>query len=328
VGAFISGINHPPHSTSGAQVKLHEDGAVTLFTGVTEIGQGSDTILAQIVADELGIELEDVRVLSSDTELTPVHAGSYSSRGAYWGGKAARAAAADAKRQLFGVASNLLEAAPEDLIARDRRIFVRGSPDRSIRIRDVVLASMITAAGDGNPIMGKGYYRAPVDYVDFETGEGNVTNAYSFESQIAEVEVNPETGKVKLINMVVAHDIGIAINPMAVEGQLEGSVSMGMGQVLYEKSIRKNGRFQNSSFVDYSLHTSMDMADVESILVATENPNDPFEPKEAGEGTQVATPAAIANAIYDAIGVRIKELPITPEKILKALEGKRKATEK
>lgn len=328
VGAFISGINHPPHSTSAAQVKLHEDGAVTLLTGVTELGQGSDTILAQIVAEELGVRFEDIRVISSDTELTPVHAGSYSSRGTYWGGKAVRAAAADAKQQLFAVASNLLEAAPQDLVAKDRRIFVRGSPDRSLSIREVVLASMITSAGDGNPIMGRGYHRAPVDYVDFETGEGNVTNAYSFESQIAEVEVDPETGKVKLLNMTVAHDTGVVINPMTVEGQLEGSVSMGMGQVLFEESIRQDGRIKNPSFVDYSLHTSMDMTDVECILIDTENPEDPFEPKEAGEGTQVATPSAIANAVYNAIGVRIKELPITPEKILRALEERKKNTKR
>ncbi len=324
VGAFISGMAVPPHIASGAHVKFHEDGAVTLLTGVTDIGQGSDTVLAQIVADELGVRFEDIRVISSDTELTPVHAGSYSSRGTYWAGKATKAAAADAKQQLFAVAANLLEANPEDLIAKDRFIFVTGTPERKIPIRDVILASMM--AGNGNPIMGRGFYRPPIDYVNFETGEGNVTPAYSFESQIAEVEVNPETGKVRLLKMTVAHDTGIVINPMAVEGQIEGSVSMGMGQVLFEESIRQNGLIQNPSFVDYGLHTAMDMADVESIFIDTENPDDPFEPKEAGEGTQVATPSAIANAIYSAIGVRIKELPITPEKILKALEEKKKST--
>ena len=170
--------------------------------------------------------------------------------------------------------------------------------------------------------MGRGYYRAPVDYVNFETGEGNITGAYSFESQIAEVEVDSETGKVKLVKMIVAHDTGTTINPMNVEGQLEGSVSMGMGQALMEESIWKNGIIQNPSFIDYGLHTSLDMAKVGCILIDTKNPEDPFEPKEAGEGTQVATPSAIANAIYNAIGVRIKTLPITPEKVLSALQKK------
>lgn len=320
VGAFISGMAIPPHTSSGAQVKLHEDGAVTLLTGVTEIGQGSDTILAQIVADELGVAFEDVRVISSDTEITPVHAGSYSSRGAYWGGKAVKAAAFDAKKQLLQIAAVLLEANPEDLEARDRMIFVKETPERAIPIKGVVLASMLE--GDGNPIMGSGFYKADVDYVNFETGEGNATGAYSFESQIAEVSVDPETGKAKLHKMTIGHDTGTTINPMAVEGQLEGSVSMGMGQALLEKTISKNGLIHNPSFTEYGLHTAMDMSDVDCILVDTENPDDPFEPKEAGEGTQVATPSAIANAIYHATGVRIKKLPITPEKILDAMEKK------
>lgn len=319
-GAFISGMAIPPHTTSGAQVKLHEDGGVSLFTGVTEIGQGSDTVLAQITADVLGVDIDDIRVISSDTEVTPVHAGSFSSRGTYWGGKAVRAAALDAKKQLFEVAAAILEANPEDLEARDRKIFVKGSLDKAIPIKDVILASMM--ARDGNPIMGRGFFKARVDPVNFETGEGNVTPAYSFESQIAEVEVNHETGKVKLVNMTVGHDTGTTINPMAVEGQLEGSVSMGMGQTLMEEIVSKKGLIMNTSFLEYGIHTSMDMPQVRCILVDTENPDDPFEPKEAGEGTQVATPSAIANAVYNATGVRIKELPITPEKILKAF-GKR-----
>ncbi len=320
-GAFISGMAIPPHTSSGAQVKLHEDGAVTLLTGVTEIGQGSDTVLAQIVADELGIGFEDVRVISSDTEITPVHAGSFSSRGTYWGGKAAKAAALDAKQQLFVVAGNLLEANPEDLEARDRKISVKGSPARAVPVKDVVLVSMMER--DGNPIMGRGYYKAPVDSVNFETGEGNVTAAYSFEAQVAEVDVNHETGKTKLRKMTVGHDTGTTVNPMAVEGQMEGSVSMGMGQALLEKLVTKDGLILNPSFLEYGLHTSMDMAEVGCILLDTKNPDDPFEPKEAGEGTQVATPAAIANAIYHATGVRIKDLPITPEQILDTMENEK-----
>ncbi len=321
VGSFISGFNVPPHSTSAAQVKMHEDGGVTLLTGVTDIGQGSDTINAQIAAEFLGVRVEDVRVISSDTEITPVHAGSYSSRGAYWGGKAVRAAALDAREQLFEVAAALLEANPADLEARDRRIFVKGSPEKAIPISQVVLASVMEK--DGNPILGRGFYKAPTEFPNLETGEGNATKAYSFEAQIAEVEVDPETGKVRLLNMTVGHDTGTTINPLSVEGQLDGSISMGMGQVLYEQNLIEQGQYLNPSLLEYKLHTSLEMANTKAILVETFNPDDPFEPKEAGEGTQVATPSAIANAIYDAIGVRIKDLPITPEKILNALEEKR-----
>jgi len=175
---------------------------------------------------------------------------------------------------------------------------------------------------EGNPILGRGYYRPDIDLVNFETGEGNISPDYSFGTQIAEVEVDKETGKVKLLRMTAAHDVGLAINPMAVEGQTEGSISMGQGQVLTEDVIVEEGRVLNPSFLNYGMPTSMETADIKSIIVESENPEDSFAPKEAGEGMQVPTPAAIANAIYDAIGVRIKDLPITPEKILKALEEK------
>ncbi|MDO8637262.1 MAG: xanthine dehydrogenase family protein molybdopterin-binding subunit, partial [Dehalococcoidia bacterium] len=231
-GTFISGMLIPPHTSSGAFVKVHEDGGVTLIAGIPEIGQRSDTIPSQIVADELGIALEDVQVVSGDTEITPLHAGSYSSRG-MWASKAVKAAALDAKRQLFEVVAKELEANPEDLEARDRRIYVKGSPEKGMSFKEAVLASYMSK--EGNPILGRGYYKPDIDLVNFETGEGNLSPDYSFGTQIAEVEVDKETGKVKLLRMTVGHDVGLAINPMAVEGQTEGSISMGQGQVLYEE---------------------------------------------------------------------------------------------
>ena len=320
-GTFISGMLVPPHTSSGAFVKVHEDGGVTLLAGIPEIGQGSDTVMSQIAADELGIALEDVQVVSGDTEIAPPHAGSFSSRGTLWAGKAVKAAASDARRQLFEVAAQALEANPEDLEARDRRIYVKGNPEKGMSFKDAVLASYMSK--EGNPILGRGYYRPDIDLVNFETGEGNLSPDYSFGTQIAEVEVDKETGKIKLLRMTVGHDVGLAINPMAVEGQTEGSISMGQGQVLTENVIVEEGRVFNPSFLTYGLPTSMETADIKSIIVESENPDDPFAPKEAGEGMQVPTPAAIANAVYDAIGVRIKYLPITPEKILRALEEKR-----
>ena len=318
-GAFVSGVLIPPHTSSGAFVKVHEDGGVSLLVGIPEIGQGSDTITSQIVADELGIALEDVQVVSGDTEIAPPHAGSFSSRG-MWASKAAKAAASDARRQLFEVAAQALEANPEDLAARDRRIYVKGNPEKGMSFKDAVLASYMSK--EGNPILGRGYYRPDIDLVDFETGEGNLSPDYSFGTQLAEVEVDKETGKVKLLRMTVGHDVGLAINPMAIEGQTEGSISMGQGQVLTEDVIVEEGRVFNPSFLTYGLPTSMETADIKSIIIDSENQEDSFAPKEAGEGMQIPTPAAIANAVYDAIGVRIKDLPITPEKILKALEEK------
>jgi len=319
-GSFISGMLIPPHTSSAAFIKLHEDGGVTLIAGIPEIGQGSDTAISMIVAEELGISIEDIQVTTGDTELTPPHAGSYSSRGTLWAGKAVREAALDVKKQIFEVAADLLEADPEDLEAKDRNIYVKGSPGKSIPFRDVVVASYLSK--EGNPILGKGYYKPPIDLVNFDTGEGNLTPAYSFSAQVAEVDVDKETGDVKLNNMVVAHDSGLTINPMAVEGQLEGSVSMGQGQSLLEEGIFEKGQVLNPSFLSYKLPLACDTPNIKTVIVESEDPSDPFLPKEAGEGTQVSTPGAIANAVYNATGVRIKELPITPEKILKGLEEK------
>ncbi len=320
-GSFISGMIVPPHTSSAAFIKLHEDGGVTLIAGIPEIGQGSDTAIAMIVAEELGISVEDIRVTTGDTELTPPHAGSYSSRGTLWAGKAVREAALDVKRQLFEVASSLLEANPDDLEAKNGRIYVKGSPEKGLPFRDVVVASYLSK--EGNPLLGKGYYRPPIDMVNFETGEGNLTPAYSFSAQVAEVDVDRETGEVKLKNMVVAHDSGLTINPMAVEGQLEGSVSMGQGQSLSEEGIFENGQVMNPSFLTYKFPLACDTPNIKTVIVESKDPSDPFLPKEAGEGTQVSTPGAIANAVYNATGVRIKDLPITPEKVLRGLEQKK-----
>lgn len=318
-GAFVSGVCIPPYTASSAFVKVHEDGGITLLTGVTDIGQGSSTILAQIVADTLGVHLEDLRVISGDTELTPAHAGSFSSRGTLWGGKAVREAALDVKRQLFQVVAEKLEVSPEDLEAKDRRVYVKGSPGKGMSFKEALWASFLSK--EGNPLLGKGYYHAKdVEVIDYRTGMGNRTPAYSFGAQGALVIVDKETGKVNLEKMAAAHDCGFAVNPLNVEGQLEGSISMGQGQVLLEELTIEKGQVMNPNFLDYKLPTAIESIQVKTIVVESRNPEEPFEPKEAGEGTQISTPAAIANAIYDAVGVRVKEIPATPEKILEALK--------
>jgi 4-hydroxybenzoyl-CoA reductase subunit alpha len=315
---FVSGMLVPPHNISAALVKLQIDGGVTLLTGISEIGQGSDTIMSQIIADELGIGIEDIRITSGDTELTPPHAGSYSNRGTLWAGNAVKVAALDVKKQIFEVAASLLEANVEDLEAKDRRIYVKGSPDRGIPFKEVVAASFLRE--DGNPILGKGYYRPDIDVVDFTTGEGKLTPAYSFDAQGIEVEVDKETGEVRVLNHIVAHDCGTAINPMNIEGQIEGAtISMGEGEALFEEVIMENSSLLNPSFLTYKIPTSLEMPDIKSILIEAADPNLPLGAKTS-EGTLVSTPAAIANAVYNATGVRIKDLPITPEKILKGLE--------
>ena len=316
--AYISGHGMPLHAPSGAIVKVNEDGGVTLVIGVSNIGQGSDTALAQVAAEELGIALEDIRVISGDTEICPVHAGSYSSRGTLWGGNAVKAAAADAKRQLLEVVADKFEVSVDDLEVGNRKIWVKGSPDKAITFAEAVVASML---GKGNPIIGRGFYKCETTNMNPSTGEGNLSPAYSFGAQVAEVEVDRETGKVKVTKMYLAHDCGVTVNPMSVEGQLDGSVQMGQGQALTEELQYVDGCQQlNSSFLDYRMPTALDMAKTVFEPVETLDTSTPLGAKEAGEGTQVSTVPAIVNAIYDAIGVMITDLPVTPEKVLKALE--------
>ncbi|HLA28755.1 MAG TPA: molybdopterin cofactor-binding domain-containing protein [Syntrophales bacterium] len=304
--------------SSGALVELQEDGTIILFTGGADIGQGLNTVLSQITAEVLGVGIEDIRIVAADTEITPWDQGTSSSRATMFAGNAVKLAASDARRQLFEAVAERLEANPEDLEARDRKIFVKGSPEKGISFSDAVLAIRLNKK---QPLLGRGYYDPDVERPS-PTGKGNVSPSYSFGADVAEVEVDTETGRVKVSKITGAHDCGFALNPMAVDGQVEGATHMGVGYVLTEGFFREEGQTLNSSFLGHKMLTALDMPEVESMIVEPIDPQGPFGAKEVGEGTSVATAPAIANAIYDAIGVRIKDLPITPEKILKALEEK------
>lgn len=321
--AFVCGVPFP-FDVSGALIKVHENGAVTLITGASDIGQGSDSVLCQIAAEELGVGIEDIRITSADTELTPPDPGTFSSRVTILAGNAVRLAAQDAKNQLFEVAAERLEANINDLEIKDKQIYVKGAPDRGISIADAVQAAQY--GEDGKLILGKGFYSPKIALSKLkilETGEGNLSSAYSFGCQVAEVEVDPDTGIVEVTDYFGAHDCGRALNPMSVEGQFEGGIQMGLGYALSEEVLYdQRGLMLNPSFVNYEFPTAMDMPNVEISIVEAIDPKGPYGAKEAGEGSTVPTAAAIANAIYNAVGVRIKDLPITPEKILEALQKK------
>jgi len=314
--AFVSGANVDPNHVFSPIVKINYDGSVTLITGATEIGQGCETILSQIVAEELGLRMEDVSLISADTELAPVEPGSYSSRVTFISGNAVLSAAQEVKKELFKVAAEKLEANPEDLMAADRKIWVRGSPERGMGFDEIM---DICRSQANLPIVKRGYFKPKAILPNVWTGEGNWSQAYSFGAQGAEVEVDRETGKVKVLRMKGAHDCGRAINPMAVEGQLEGSSVGGMGFALFEQFLQAEGLAMNPGLLDYKMPTSMDIPDIEHVIVETVDPEGPYGAKEAGEGTQISPSPAIANAIYDATGIRIFDLPITPEKIIEAL---------
>lgn len=307
-----------PHDSSAATVKLNEDGTANVLTGASDVGQGSDTVLAMIAAEELGIPYHQIEMTTADTEVTPMDLGSYASRVTFIAGNAVRRAAADAKQQLLEAAADLLKAAPEDIVIENGVVSIKSTGEGSATVEEVIQHNF--QYGPGIPIVGRGAYNAPTDRLNRETGEGNTSPAYSFGAQVAEVKVDLETGHVKVIRMASAVDCGIAINPTAVEGQVEGSVSGGIGQALLEGFYQRDGIMMNPSLLEYRLPQVTDMPVMETILVETREEEGPFGAKGVGEFVQIPTTAAIANAIYDAIGVRIYDLPITPDKILNALK--------
>jgi 4-hydroxybenzoyl-CoA reductase subunit alpha len=310
-----------PHSN--VSIKIDIDGGVSVFTGTAEIGQGSDTVQAQIVAEELGLPLDQIRVIAADSDVTPVDLGSYSSRVTFMAGNAALFAARDVKQQLLREAAEILGESPEHLVCKNQKIYVEREPERSVEFREALMAALER----GGTLMGKGAYSPPP-----ESQGGNFRGAgvgpgvaYSYSASAAEVTVNPVTGHVRVEKIWVAHDCGRALNPLAVEGQVEGSVWMGMGQALQEEQIfSPEGLTINPSLLEYKTPGSLESPDIETIIVESIDPEGPFGAKEAGEGSLAGVIPAIANAVYDAVGVWITTLPITPEKILKELKKQKR----
>ncbi len=300
----------------GATVKVDDFGHVSLITGSTEIGQGSETVLAQIVAEVLGVKVEDINVLNSDTDVKPWDVGVHASRTTFIAGNAAHIAAIDARRQIFETAVEMLGVAPDQLAMRAGCVITIGN-GKSIELAKIARARHFRAAGQ--IVIGEGWYDPPTQLVDKDTYKGNISATYGFGAQMAEVEVDTETGHVRVLRLVCANDVGRAINPMAVEGQIEGGAQMGLGYALTEELIVKEGRVLNPDFLDYRLFTAADMPPIETIIVETDDPQGPFGAKGVGEMGGTPTAAAIANAIYDAIGVRMTTVPMTPERVLKAL---------
>nr|MBI2903950.1 molybdopterin-dependent oxidoreductase [Chloroflexota bacterium] len=303
----------------GATVKVDDFGHVSLITGSTEIGQGSETVLAQIVAEVLGVKVEEVTVLNSDTDVKPWDVGVHASRTTFIAGNAAHIAALAARRQIFETAAEMLKVNADELVARGGHVAV-GSNGKSVDLAKVARARHFREGGQ--LIIGEGWYDPPTKLVDKDTYKGNISATYGFGTQMAEVEVDTETGKVRVLRLVCANDVGRAINPMAVEGQIEGGAQMGLGYALTEELLVKEGRVLNPDFLDYRLFTSADMPELETIIIETDDPQGPFGAKGVGEMGGTPTAAAIANAIYDAVGVRLTQVPMTPERVLKALDEK------
>jgi len=323
--SYISGAGLPiywndmPHS--GVQIKLDRGGGVMVFCGSTDIGQGSDSILAYAVAEELGLDPADIRVLTADTDLTPVDLGSYSSRVTVMTGNAAVQACGKLKPLLLEAASQLLEVPPDDLEFAEGKIRSTRFRERAVSFADAVRK----AEGRHGTLGATGSYWPPKNPRDFRGSGVGPTPAYSFSTSIVELHCDSASGEIKIDKVWIAHDCGRAFNPLLVEGQTEGSVYMALGEALMEEQVfRKNGLHKIPSILEYKSPTTLETPEIETILVETIDPEGPYGAKEAGQGPLLPVVPAVANAVYDAIGVRIHEVPITPDKILRALEGRLK----
>jgi len=306
---------------SAATVKVNEDGTATVLTGTVETGQGSLTVLAQIAAEALGIATDDVHVVSADTDATPMDTGAIASRTTYVTGNAIFLAAEAAKAILFECAAPMLGVKVSQLEARDRKIQVKNYPQRAVSIADVAHRSQVVL---GQPAIGSATWNPPTVAMDPETGQGKPFATYVYATQIAEVDVDDETGEVEILRICAAHDCGTAINPMLVEGQVEGGISMGVGMALQEEMLfDAQGRHVNPNLTNYIMPTSLDMPPIEVDIVQGFDPTGPFGAKGVGEPTAVPTAAAILNAIHDAVGVRVHSLPATAEKVLAAIKAAR-----
>ena len=355
-----------PHST--VNIKIDRDGGVVVYTGAADIGQGSDTMVAQVVAEVLGIGLKRIKVVAADTDLTPIDIGSYSSRVTFMNGNAALRAAEDVKKKIVAAAASKMSCAPEDVIMRDDRVWKKGADLKLASLQDLEnkAAEKKAAAGSVQEVSGRvegqtlrgslqqkrkeegakdqmSFEEAVVSAIDFSgalSGTGSYappkearggafkgagvgpSPAYSYSAQVAEVSVDRETGEVTVHKVWAAHDCGRALNPVSVEGQVIGSVWMGLGQALQEEMVWKDGLLINPTMLEYKSPSAVESPDVECIIVESVDPEGPFGAKEASEGSLAATIPAIANAIYDAVGIRLREAPFTPERVLAALRQK------
>ena len=321
-GSHISGARLMGHSASAAEIRVQEDGTVQLTTGSTDVGQGADTVLSMIAAEVLGVGVDDVRFARVDSDSTPVDPGTFGSRVTFFTGNAVKRAAEDARRQLAEIAGKRMKVNPDDLVFRHREIINRLDDRQRMSLKDAVRWG---AFQTGQLVISHGTYAAGDEKIDFRTGHGNLSPAYNPSACAVEVEVDPETGQVKVVGFWGADDSGFPINPLAVKGQVIGATVMSFGPALYETLIRIDGRVMNPSFRDYKMPLTTDipkLADFQHSNVITWEPEGPFGAKEAGQGAGTGVIAALANAVYDATGVRMKNVPMSPSLILLALKQK------
>jgi 4-hydroxybenzoyl-CoA reductase subunit alpha len=330
VGSFVSGAGYPIYRTNlphaAAIIKVHEDGtAATLYTGATDIGQGSDTILCQMAAEAMGYNYENMKIVSADTETTPHDFGAYASRQTLMSGAAVKQAGEEVKAQLLEIAAEMMDVAAEDLDCREAWIYRKANPDERKPFTEVAREFFVRRG----PLVGRGSYTPPKLGGTFKGAPVGTSPAYSFCTQISEVEIDEETGEVDVKEVWDVHDCGKVINPALLHGQVHGALYMGMGESIWEEVVFDDkGKIVNGNLGEYRLPTALDMPKITSELVDSVEPAAPWGVKEVGEGATIPTMGCFANAIYDAMGVRIHSLPLSYEKVWRALKDKRKKEEK
>ena len=323
---YVSGSAKPvhwtgePHAVVG--LKLDFDGGITVLTGASDIGQGSSTLVAQVVADTLGLGFAWLRVVANDSAVTPKDNGSYSSRVSFMVGNAALAAAKNLRTLLIEAAARKLEAAPADVDCLGEIYRVAGT-DSELSYMETVTAAL----EESGTISVKGTYSTPPETQGgkFRGAAVGSSAGFSYAAQVVEVSVDEETGMVRVVKVWVAHDCGFAINPLAVEGQIQGSVWMGMGQALFEETQFHQGRALAANLLDYRMPTIVDSPPIEVQIVESMDPGGPLGAKEAGEGSLSGFLPALTNAIADAIGLGLTELPASPDRVLEAIQQRRRA---
>ncbi len=320
VAAGVKAVLTP--SISGAIVILNADGTANVLSSTVEMGQGSETTLGQIAAEELGITVDQIHIVQPDTDVTPYDTITAGSRSTYHMGNAVRAAAGKIKKELCEVVGSRLEVDPDDLAVRNGRIFVRGMEERGMTFGEIFLAKFGSA---GTTLAAEAVCQPAASHMDSETGQSEKCTEYWFPSATAaEVEVDSETGRVKILQLYSVGDTGTAINPRHCEQQLLGAAVMHLGLTLFEEMVFDEGQLVNGSLLDYQVASFKDLPELlRSIIVEVPHESGPYGAKGAGETGALTVAPAIANAIEDAIGVRIRDLPITPEKVLRALAEKR-----
>ena len=304
------------NNPSAAFARVNEDATLTIWTGAVDMGQGAHTVLRQIAAEELGVRFEDVQIISGDSDITPMDLGSVASRVTHIAGNAVKIATGQVKKILARKAAQLLEVSEEDVRFEEGATFVAGAPERNYSLAEVALK----CHKDGEIIIGEGTYNPPNLHLDKSTGQGRPYDCYVFATHAAEVEVDIETGEYCVLHLAAAHDVGRPINPMSVEGQIEGGSLQGYGFGMMERVLFKDGIAQNPNLEDYLIPTALDTpVRMKSIIVQTEEPTGPFGAKGVAEPALNPTTPAILNAIFDAVGARITDLPATPEAVLRAM---------